>query len=320
MLPYHPLSYRGRPTVHERWPDGVGMADDQEETGGMASVKPDYLSGEDAGGGGGFLPPLELTVDLPDFRNDKLSKIIGEHVLPQLVALHVPADAPAPAPVPAMVQRSSEIAELARLLMGPENEDALDLVMKLKDGGVSLDDLHAELLEPTARLLGDLWNEDKADFVDVTIGVSRLQRLVHVFEGLEQVPDFDVKRRVLLAAAPGEQHSLGSTIVQKFLRAGGWHVWSCASPDINEPAEIAAREWFAVVGFSVGSDTHVQSLKDAISRVRARSLNRKVGIMIGGSAVSRAPELVGMVGADGTAANGPAAVVLAKKLLAEALV
>ena len=102
--------------------------------------------------------------------------------------------------------------------------------------------------------------EDKADFVDVTIGVSRLQRLVHLFEGLGQIPEYDAKRRVLLAAAPGEQHSLGSTIVQKFLRAGGWHVWSCASPNIAEPAEIVATEWFGVVGFSLGSDVHVEQL------------------------------------------------------------
>ena len=55
------------------------MADDQDETGGMASVKPDYFSGETAGGGG-FLPPLAITVDLPDFRYTKLSKIVTEHV------------------------------------------------------------------------------------------------------------------------------------------------------------------------------------------------------------------------------------------------
>jgi methanogenic corrinoid protein MtbC1 len=292
------------------------MVDDQDESGGMASVKPDDLSGGDAGGGGGFLPPLEVTVDLPDFRYAKLSKIVAEHVLPQLVALHAPVQ---PAQ-PVVVLRSGEISELARLVMGPDNEDAINYLLKLKDDGVSLDDLHAELLEPTARLLGELWNEDKADFVDVTIGVSRLQRLVHVFERLGQIPDYDEKRRVLLAAAPGEQHSLGSTIVQKFLRAGGWHVWTCASPDINEPAEIAAKEWFAVVGFSLGSDVHVPSLKEAISRVRERSLNPRLGIMIGGSAVTRQPELVEAVGADGTAANGPAAVVLAKKLLAAALV
>lgn len=292
------------------------MVDDQDEDGGMASVKPDFPHGADAGAAGGFLPPLEITVDLPDFRYAKLSRIVAEHVLPQLVALHTRA----PAPPPEMSQRSREIAELARLVLGPAGEAPADFVLKLKDEGVSLDDLHFELLEPTARLLGDLWNEDKADFVDVTIGVSRLQRLVHVFEGLGQIPDYDEKRRVLLAAAPGEQHSLGSTIVQKFLRAGGWHVWSCASPDIGEAAEIVAKEWFAVVGFSLGSDVHVGLLKEAIALVRARSLNPKIGIMIGGSAVTRHPELVAQVGADGTAANGPAAVVLAKKLLAETLV
>lgn len=300
----------------ERRPDRDGMVDDQEEGGGLGSVKPHYSSGSEAGAGGGFLPPLAITVDLPEFRYAKLSNIVAEHVVPKLVALH-----PSPTQAaPSAILRTGEIAELVRLVVGAENEDATDYLLKLKDGGVSLDELHAELLEPAARLLGELWNEDKVDFVDVTIGVSRLQRLVHVFEGLGQVPDFDEKRRLLLAAAPGEQHSLGSTIVQKFLRAGGWHVWNCHTTNVEEPAQIVAREWFGVVGFSLGSDVHVPSLKDAIALVRERSLNPKIGIMIGGSAVTREPGLVAKVGADGTAANGPAAVVLAKKLLAAALV
>ena len=292
------------------------MADDQDESGGLASVKPDGLPGDGAGAGGGFLPPLAITVDVPEFRYAKLRRIVGEIVLPQLMALHEAT----PEVPPALPLRTTEIAELAHLLLGPDNSDAADYVLRLKDGGVSLDDLHAELLEPAARLLGELWQEDKADFIDVTIGVSRLQRLVHVFEGLGQIPDYDDKRRVLLAPAPGEQHSLGSTIVQKFLRAGGWHVWSCASATVSEPAEIVAREWFGVVGFSLGSDVNVGSLGEAIALVRQRSLNPRIGVMIGGSAVTREPGLVERVGADGTAANGPAAVVLAKKLLAAALV
>jgi methanogenic corrinoid protein MtbC1 len=291
------------------------MADESEQTVGLASVKPDYHPGEHSGAGGGFLPPLDIAVDVPDFRYAKLSNIVAEHVLPKLVALHESS----PEEAPPVVLRSDAIAELGTLVTGPDNDDAANFVLKLKDEGVSLDDLHAELLEPTARLLGELWNEDKADFVDVTIGVSRLQRLVHEFEGLGQIPDYDEKRRVLLAAAPGEQHSLGSTIVQKFLRAGGWHVWSCASPNIDEPAEIVSKEWFGIVGFSLGSDVHLQSLQDAIKLVRKRSLNPKIGIMIGGAAVTRDPGLVATVGADGTAANGPAAVLLAKKLLAESL-
>ena len=293
----------------------MGMADDRDEYGGVASVKPDFLPGGTPGGGDGFLPPLDVSLDSPQFRYAKLRSIVAEHVLPHLMAMHEPPQGHAPA-----VQiRTSEIADLAALLLGPENDDAQNFILKLKDEGVSLDDLHAELLEPAARRLGELWEDDTVDFVDVTLGVSRLQRLVHVFEGLDQVPGYDDKRRVLLACAPGEQHSLGSTIVQKFLRAAGWHVWTCASPRIEEAAELAQREWFAVVGFSLSSDVHADALAAAIARLRQTSLNPKVGIMVGGSAVSRDPSMVTRLGADGTAANGPATVILAKKLLAEAL-
>ena len=54
------------------------MANDQDEDGGMASVKPDIPSGEDAGAAGGFLPPLEIAVDVPEFRYSKLSRIVAE--------------------------------------------------------------------------------------------------------------------------------------------------------------------------------------------------------------------------------------------------
>ena len=124
----------------------------------------------------------------------------------------------------------------------------------------------------------------------MTLGVARLQRLVHVFEGLDQIPDYDEKRKVLLATAPGEQHSLGSTIVQKFLRAAGWHVWTCATPRLEEAADIAAKEWFGVVGFSLSSDLHLDSAgADHQPGCGKLSLNPKVGIMVGGSAIARIP-------------------------------
>lgn len=291
------------------------MANDRDEF-GVASVKPDYSPAGSLGPAGGFLPPLDVAVDLPDFRYEKLRGVVAELVVPHLLALHEAARVPAP---PQGEPLTEEIAKLAQLVLGPDNDDAANYMMMLKDGGISLDDLHTELLEPAARRLGELWNDDRIDFVDVTLGVGRLQRLVHVFERLDKVPDYDEKRRVLLAAAPGEQHSLGTTIVQKFLRAGGWHVWTCSSPSVDETADITSHEWFAVVGFSLGSDVHLDQLAKAIRNVKKRSINPQISVMIGGSAVSRDPGIVEFVGADGTAANGPAAVVLAKKLLAKTL-
>jgi MerR family transcriptional regulator, light-induced transcriptional regulator len=296
------------------------MAQDQDEAHGMPHMKPDY-QGASQGKEVNFFPPLLVPVDAPELRYAKLSKVVAEQVVPRLLALHEQARGPEAATSPAAgLPRTADIEELAKLVLGSNDEEAVGFVLGLKDGGVSLDSLHMELLEPTARHLGELWNQDHIDFVDVTLGVARLQRLVHVFEGLDDIPNYDEKRKVLLATAPGEQHSLGSTIVQKFLRAAGWHVWTYATPRLEDAADIAAKEWIGVVGFSLSSDLHVDSLSQIIARVRQASLNPKVGIMVGGSAIARNPDWVQAIGADGTAANGPAAVILAKKLLAASLV
>jgi hypothetical protein len=53
--------------------------------------------------------------------------------------------------------------------------------------------------------------------------------------------------------------------------------------------------------------------------VREASLNRTIGIMVGGPCFESHDERVSMVGADGTARNGPAAAILAKKLLVRSL-
>lgn len=292
------------------------MTENRNDSDGMRHAKPDSRQNEGPGPEVAFLPPFAVTIDVPDFRYAKLRRIVAEQVVPRLLALHEQVSS---ADEPPLLPQTSDIDELATLVLGPENDDAFDFILGLKDRGISLDSLHTELLEPTARHLGELWNDDRIDFLDVTLGVARLQRLVFVFEGLDQVPGHDEKRKVLLATAPGEQHSLGSSIVQKFLRAGGWHVWTCATPRFEDAAEIVAREWFSVVGFSLGSDLNVDGLAQAIARVRELSLNPKVGIMVGGSAIVRHPEWVERVGADGTAANGPAAVILAKKLFAASL-
>jgi hypothetical protein len=164
------------------------MAQDQNESHGVAHVKPDFLQGTAQGTEVNFFPPLAVPVDAPELRYAKLSRVVAEQVVPRLLALHEQAkgaDGVSPGPD---LPRASDIEELANLVLGSNDEEAAGFILGLKDGGVSLDSLHLELLEPTARHLGELWNQDLIDFVDVTLGVARLQRLVHVFEGLDDVP------------------------------------------------------------------------------------------------------------------------------------
>jgi MerR family transcriptional regulator, light-induced transcriptional regulator len=261
-------------------------------------------------------PPLELDVDGVEFRYQKLTHIVAEYAVPRLLALHEQTHEKT---VAHRASGFTEIHELGRMLLSPESDTAASYILSLRDQGVSLDDVYTELLGPTAAYLGELWDNDRIDFVDVTLGVGRLQRLVMSFEGLSDIPDQDEKRKILLVCAPGEQHSLGNSIIQRFFRTSGWHVWTCTAPDVEKIDQIAAEEWLGAVGFSLNLDTNMKGLSSAIKKIRANSLNRKIGIIVGGSAIQRNPHWVSELGADGTAENGAAAVILARKLLAEAL-
>jgi methanogenic corrinoid protein MtbC1 len=120
--------------------------------------------------------------------------------------------------------------------------------------------------------------------------------------------------------APGEDHSFGNQIVQRFMRAAGWDVVIMPGGNMRQVIDLVSQEWLAVVGFSISGDTHIESLTRTIKAIRAQSFNPHIGIMIGGAMVADRPELVAQIGADGTAVNAAAAVILAKKLLAEALI
>ncbi len=261
---------------------------------------------------------FNVAVEDIDERTTKLVDVVAKSVIPELLAKFEDNFA---LPNPSTVHAGeAEILRLAAIILGPDDVETVTYLESLRERGLSLDVLHQDLLEPTARHLGDLWNQDHLDFLDVTIGVARLQRMVHYFARLDQIPPYDEMRRVLVVQTPGELHSFGITVIRRFLTAGGWNVRTDAHMSAEQIEEAVANEWFGVAGFSLAGETHIEQLADVIAHVRKASRNPNIGIMVGGPAFVANPNLVGQVGADGMATNGPTAVILAKKLLASSLV
>jgi methanogenic corrinoid protein MtbC1 len=264
-----------------------------------------------------FEPPLPVSVETDLERETRLAAVVADKIVPKLIELHksvVGAEVS-----PELHPGKVEVSELARLAVKPEGSEALKYVLQLRDAGLTLDGLHVELLEPTARYLGELWNEDKLDFLDVSIGLNSLQRLVHIFAGLDRIPPYDERRRALIVTVPGEQHMLGNAIVQRFFRSAGWYVCFERVRHLDDLMAIVSEEWFGIAGFSLATDHNLDSLAQSIAAVREVSLNRNIGVIAGGPAFVADPGKARAAGADGTAANAPAAVILAKKLLAERL-
>jgi methanogenic corrinoid protein MtbC1 len=250
-------------------------------------------------------------------RQARLAQIVSGQIIPQLLRLHtevLPDAPPIEHVVEALAPSSSDISGLANIVLGDDLEAAVAYVLVLRDRGLSMETLLIELLEPAARHLGHLWDNDECDFIDVTLGVARLQKLLATFNGSYLLPGLDKRRHVLLAVTPGDQHYFGATMVERFLLAAGWTVQSAFDKTSAEIARTAHKHWFAVAGLTVGSERSLAALSETIGLIRQQSLNPAIGIMVGGPIFTENPALALDVGADGTAANAPTAVLMAQKL------
>ncbi|MGL4313297.1 MAG: cobalamin B12-binding domain-containing protein [Sphingomonas sp.] len=256
-------------------------------------------------------PRIAVREDIHD-RRAKLAAIIADNIIPHLVRLH--ADVPLAEMIADIHPTEANIDELAHIVLGSDSEAAAAYVGALRHRGISGETLFIELLAPAAELLGEMWHRDECDFIDVTLGVARLQKLLAVGNATYRAPAPSARRTILLATAPGEQHYLGLAMIEQLLEANRWTVESDHTASFDSLCDAVDSQWFAVVALSLGTDSLAEDLKHAIALVRLHSQNKAVRVMVGGSAINRHPALATAMGADATAANAPAAVLLAQKL------
>ncbi len=245
-------------------------------------------------------------------RQRRLAAVIAQEIIPRLMLIHHEVLAPCACEPNAPSQR--EIEELALLVLGPDVQAATNYILRIKQRGLPLDVLFVELLEPAARHLGKLWDDDRCDFLDVTLGVARLQELLAAFNETHGITAFGDMRRAITATAPGEQHRFGLAMVEKFLRTAGWHVRSEFGSTLEAVASAVQSEWFAVAGFTLSCESRLDALATAIKTIRERSCNKSIGVIVGGPVFNKRPEFAMRVGADAAALNAPTGVLLAQKL------
>ena len=264
-----------------------------------------------------FISPEVLRRHDVGVRQYDLARFVSDEIVPRLVRLHTEVLPGAPLVeevIEALRPNSTEIDALAHIVLGDDLEAAATYVTIMKDRGLSMETLYVELLEPTARHLGEMWDRDECDFIDVTLGVGRLQKLLAIFNETYALPLLGDRRVFLMATAPGNQHSFGASMIEKLLSAAGWQVEVEYSGDVNQLVEAVSGNWFAVVGLTAGSDSQLEELKSAIAQVRQHSKNPLAGVLVGGPMFTQNPELAAIMGADATAPNAPTAVLAAQKL------
>lgn len=249
---------------------------------------------------------------------DALARVIEGDIIPRLLLAHRgPGALPSQVAHPAAQIPPGYADQFAAATLTEEVSPLLGRVEALMAGGVSVETIYLHLLAPAARRLGTWWEEDACDFVDVTMGLWRCQEIVHALSALipGAAPIAGNERRAFFAPAPGEQHGLGALIVEEFFRRDGWQTWSAPALDEAELVALVAGRGFDVVGLTVSVERHVSPLVRSIAAARRASRNPAVIFLVGGRVFTERPALALDIGADGTAADGAAAVKLAHSLL-----
>lgn len=217
------------------------------------------------------------------------------------------------------VSRAGEscIEEFVQLLLTDDLEVAYAYIDSVRVRGVSLSSIYLELLAPTARALGEMWEDDRVSFADVTVALCRLHDVMRTLSA-SQPPATDTLpqgRRALLIPMPGEQHTFGLVMVADFFRRAGWDVSNDAVASTSELVSLVRHEWFTMVGLSVGCDAHLEGVASTIHSLRRAARNKSIGVMVGGSLIAKNPELAIQVGADATGKDARQAVMQAENLV-----
>lgn len=241
--------------------------------------------------------------------NARLEEVIRERIVPRLVLVHKVASAPDQSPGP----QPDDIAEFGQLVVATDPGAAELFFARMHERGFSAESLFETLLAPTARHLGELWEADLCDFVDVSIGVGRLQTLLETFSRAPSLT-VDAQRRTLLIATPGDQHLFGLDVIASFLRISGWEVLIEKGLSTEQNADTVSSQWIAVAGVTMGREASLDVVARTIDAVRRASLNPAISVMVGGIVFKGRPDLVVRVGADAMAHDGPSAALLARRL------
>ncbi|MEG3177855.1 cobalamin B12-binding domain-containing protein [Sphingomonas sp. RB3P16] len=246
-----------------------------------------------------------------------LNQLIEREIIPRLLVAHGAGPHPPLQIASSDGVSAAEVAAFAPLTLQVEADELLDHVETLIARGVSLETVLVDLLAPAARMLGHFWEDDRCDFVDVTMGLWRLQEVVHELSGraTHDAHRLGQARRALFASLDGDQHSFGTVVVDELFCANGWATDRLDQATTADLLERVRDQWFDLAGLTITLDYHIAPLPSIVRAIRASSRNPQIRVMVGGRALSSDAGLAAASGADGTAPDARVAVRVAGELV-----
>lgn len=210
----------------------------------------------------------------------------------------------------------SKMEELAQLVETGKIREVVPAVKEALEAGVEpLTILNEGLVEPM-NVLGEKFRLGEVYVPELLIASRGMKMGVEVIKPLLMNEDVKKLGKVLFCTVAGDMHDIGKNLVILLMESAGFEVIDLGM-DVSVDKIIKAVQEnpdVQILGMSAMLTTTMYAMKDSIEALQEAGLRDKVKIMVGGAPVNQA--FADQIGADGYSINAPAAVELAKTLLA----
>jgi methanogenic corrinoid protein MtbC1 len=249
-------------------------------------------------------------------QRDSVNTIIESEIIPRLLMAHCATDT---RNRPRLLRSISpdEATRFAELPLRLEAASLLEEIDAFISKGASVETICLDLLAPAARKLGEMWERDECDFLDVTMGLWRLQEVMRQVAARAPVgtSGLIVPYTALFSPMPGDHHNFGTLMIDEVFARAGWRSEALVKPERRELLDRLARQPFDLLGLTVSRHCPSAALTNLIRAVRNVSANPNIIVLVGGPMINENPEMAMEVGADGTGADALCALDLANSLV-----
>lgn len=174
-----------------------------------------------------------------------------------------------------------------------------DLLGEVRKSRISLAALADIYIPEAARRMGTAWHEDEMSWMDVSIGVGRLQSLLREIGqawNADQAGDTG-HGTVMLLVPDREQHTLGPMVAMGQMRRYGVSVCLRIAPSFNELRSLMAARQFDGVLISVATKDKLDYVASTVQFLKT-VMSRACPIVVGGAVMSKVEDPASCTGAD----------------------
>ena len=270
------------------------------------------IEGE-TGSGGSYASRTFDRFDEPAVRafgwENRLAQAIVSMVIPKLQHAHPKVEAAHQESSVRHMRLQAEADRFVGMVLAENCDAQWHFLCELRQAGLDPESIFLNVMTPAIRRLGDLWDDDRMSFIDVTAKAAHLQQMMRRLGAEWQAEGSGCgNRRILLAPAPGEQHTFGLFLLAEMFLKAGWDTVVEPAASRDNLCDCVALQSFDAIGLSAGSERTLPALTSCVEDIRRAGFNKHMRVFLGGGAFQISASSLDGYGADMIETDGRLAV------------